>query len=98
MKHYKFPAAAFIGWIRIARPGSILGPQQHYLIENEARYLGEHSPTRYSTKMKLEMSPEDKRRSLYGEYRQGDGLVDRKLTSPQRNAQRKNSKGAAYYD
>lgn len=27
MKHYKFPAAAFIGWIRIARPGSILGPQ-----------------------------------------------------------------------
>ena len=26
MKHYKFPAQAFIGWIRIARPGSILGP------------------------------------------------------------------------
>ena len=26
MKHYKFPAAFFIGWIRIARPGSILGP------------------------------------------------------------------------
>jgi len=26
MKHYKFPAADFIGWIRIARPGSILGP------------------------------------------------------------------------
>ena len=32
MKHYKFPAAAFIGWIRLARPGSILGPQQYYLI------------------------------------------------------------------
>ena len=27
MKHYKFPAAAFIGWIRLARPASILGPQ-----------------------------------------------------------------------
>ena len=27
MKHYGFPPAAFIGWIRIARPGSILGPQ-----------------------------------------------------------------------
>lgn len=26
MKHYGFPAAAFTGWIRIARPGSILGP------------------------------------------------------------------------
>jgi len=26
MKHYRFPAADFIGWIRICRPGSILGP------------------------------------------------------------------------
>jgi cell division cycle 14 len=40
MKHYKIPAAPFIGWIRIARPGSILGPQQHYLIEKESFYLG----------------------------------------------------------
>jgi cell division cycle 14 len=35
MKHYRFPAAEFIGWIRIARPGSILGPQQHFLIDIE---------------------------------------------------------------
>ncbi len=35
MKHYFFPSADFIGWIRIARPGSILGPQQHFLIEQE---------------------------------------------------------------
>lgn len=26
MKHYHMPAADFIGWIRICRPGSILGP------------------------------------------------------------------------
>ena len=26
MKKYGFPAAAFTGWIRLARPGSILGP------------------------------------------------------------------------
>ena len=25
-----------IGWIRICRPGSILGPQQHFLVEKEA--------------------------------------------------------------
>ena len=31
MKHYRFPADAFIGWIRICRPGSILGPQQKWL-------------------------------------------------------------------
>jgi len=40
MKHFQFPAAYFIGWIRMARPGSILGPQQHYLIAKEAEYLG----------------------------------------------------------
>lgn len=27
MKHYQITAEAFIGWNRIARPGSILGPQ-----------------------------------------------------------------------
>lgn len=26
MKEYDFPPEYFIGWIRIARPGSILGP------------------------------------------------------------------------
>lgn len=31
MKHYRFPARAFIGYIRICRPGSILGPQQQFL-------------------------------------------------------------------
>jgi cell division cycle 14 len=36
MKHYKFRAPDFIGWIRIARPGSILGPQQQFLCDKEA--------------------------------------------------------------
>ena len=35
MREYKFPASSFIGWIRLCRPGSILGPQQHYLIDQE---------------------------------------------------------------
>jgi len=26
IKHFRFPAPDFIGWIRIARPGSVLGP------------------------------------------------------------------------
>ena len=33
MKHFGFPADAFIGYIRIARPGSVLGPQQQFLNE-----------------------------------------------------------------
>lgn len=35
MKHFKFPARAFIGWNRICRPGSILGPQQQFMCEME---------------------------------------------------------------
>jgi len=85
MKHFKFPAAAFIGWIRIARPGSILGPQQHYLIEKEAEYLGYNNYNKFA----VEMSPDDKRRMVYGEHNQGDGLINRKLNSPVRNSAKK---------
>lgn len=90
MKHFKFPATDFIGWIRIARPGSILGPQQHYLLEREQEYLGDYAYLkRNGRKHNLEMSPEDKRRMVYGEYRQGEGLVDKKLTSPTRGSSAK---------
>ena len=53
------------------------------MIEKEPEYLGEYSVG--PRKMNLEMSPEDKRRAHYGEYRQGDGLIDKKLNSPKRN-------------
>ncbi|NXU51255.1 CC14A phosphatase, partial [Turnix velox] len=33
MKQYKFTHAEAIAWIRICRPGSIIGPQQHFLEE-----------------------------------------------------------------
>jgi len=48
MKHYRFPARAFIGWNRICRPGSVLGPQQQFLVnmQEEMFQLGRvhHSP------------------------------------------------------
>lgn len=64
MKHFKFPAAYFIGWIRIARPGSILGPQQHYLIQEERKYLQGNISRGVKN---VEMSPDEKRKSIYGE-------------------------------
>ncbi|KAF1518349.1 Dual specificity protein phosphatase CDC14A, partial [Eudyptula minor] len=36
MKHHKFTHAEAIAWIRICRPGSIIGPQQHFLEEKQA--------------------------------------------------------------
>lgn len=35
MRHYGFTAADAIAWLRIARPGSVIGPQQNYLEEME---------------------------------------------------------------
>lgn len=37
MKHYKLTAEEIIGWMRIVRPGSIIGPQQHYVREIQAK-------------------------------------------------------------
>jgi len=83
MKHFKIPAAFFIGWIRIARPGSILGPQQYYLIEKEAEMIGVSNLSRDLGMLNLgEMSPEDKRKSMYGDRKQGDKLVKKKFMTP----------------
>ncbi len=32
IKHYGFSAEEAIGYIRVCRPGSVIGPQQHYLV------------------------------------------------------------------
>lgn len=77
MKHYKFPAAFLIGWLRVARPGSILGPQQHYLLEKESLYLG-----KLSLNSRVEMSPEDKRKSVMGDKNQGNRLNAKKFNTP----------------
>lgn len=37
MKHYNFTAKAALGYIRVCRPGSVIGPQQNYIMQQEAR-------------------------------------------------------------
>ena len=37
MKHYRFTAEECIGWLRIARPGSVIGPQQHFLKDMQSK-------------------------------------------------------------
>eukprot|EP00118_Oscarella_pearsei_P000213 m.4439 g.4439 ORF g.4439 m.4439 type:complete len:502 (+) comp10733_c0_seq2:52-1557(+) len=36
MKHYRFTAGEAIAWIRLCRPGSVIGPQQYFLMEKQA--------------------------------------------------------------
>jgi cell division cycle 14 len=83
MKHYQIPAEAFIGWIRIARPGSVLGPQQFYLPQVEHLYLRD-SPIKKRSEH-LEMSPQDKLKSIKGEIGQANYLLEAK----ERNSERK---------
>lgn len=35
MKHYRLTAREVIGWMRICRPGMVIGPQQHFLHDIE---------------------------------------------------------------
>lgn len=35
MQEWEMPAAETIGWMRICRPGSVIGPQQHFLFQHE---------------------------------------------------------------
>ena len=35
MKHHGFTARQAMGWLRIVRPGSVIGPQQQYLCDSE---------------------------------------------------------------
>jgi protein-tyrosine phosphatase len=37
MKHYRFTASEVIAWMRICRPGMVIGPQQQFLKEIEQR-------------------------------------------------------------
>ncbi|KAJ1458803.1 dual specificity protein phosphatase-like protein CDC14A [Pelagophyceae sp. CCMP2097] len=37
MKHYSYTALETIAWLRITRPGSIIGPQHQYVVEAEHR-------------------------------------------------------------
>lgn len=92
MKHYNFPADAFIGYIRIARPGSILGPQQQFLneIQNDIFSLGAEYRKNNGisddlllkldnlniSSEKITYSENDKKIMAYGDQGQGEFLTD----------------------
>lgn len=81
MKHFGWSGRAFIGWNRICRPGSILGPQQQFLCDMEAtmRALGEQSMLSQQMS-RLSLSSQQQKEDVG----QGDRLVGAKrgLGSP----------------
>lgn len=86
IKHFEFPAAEFIGWCRLARPGSVLGPQQQFLIDIESKLRGWGSNFRraspdYSTVHHLNMSPIDHHKALHGDTGQAHRLLSAKKSN-----------------
>lgn len=41
MKHYRFTAEEVLGYIRVCRPGSVIGPQQNFLKDWQMRMWAE---------------------------------------------------------
>ena len=39
MQHYGFSARETLGWLRIVRPGSVIGPQQQFMCDQERAML-----------------------------------------------------------
>eukprot|EP00978_Attheya_sp_CCMP212_P026329 scaffold86361_cov60-Attheya_sp.AAC.4 len=68
MKHYRFTAAEAIGWMRICRPGMVIGPQQQFLQDLEQRLWHEGDITR--------LSPSDSR-PLSSRHLEGGGKETR---------------------
>ena len=95
LKHFKVSAECFIGWSRIARPGTILGPQQLFLCEKEGELSNDPTSYKKSISMKeKEWSPIDKIKSIKGEAHQGNYLVsakERNSESKNKSAERRNS-------
>jgi protein-tyrosine phosphatase len=65
MKHYKFTAAEAIGWMRICRPGMVIGPQQHFLADIEQRMWDEGDNMKLKPAVSIAcVSPDDSDRRI----------------------------------
>jgi cell division cycle 14 len=71
IKHFEFTGLEFIGWARLCRPGSVLGPQQQFL---QDRYDNIHG--NISTKNRTN---EEKHKAKYGDYGQSLRLLTRSI-------------------
>ena len=94
MKHYHLCGADLISFLRIMRPGSILGPQQHFLVETQSSAWSNSSPIwnalseeykEFANSMKAsddcrpEASASDVEIAAHGQAGQGEALVNNKL-------------------
>jgi len=98
MKHYSFPPAEFIAWIRICRPGSILGPQQQFIhqvhrkcLEWGCEFREQHDSDEETEAPALSFSETDAKTAEKGDLGQASRLMHAKREhqhKPKQEAQR----------
>jgi len=99
MKHFGFSANEAIGWLRICRPGSIIGPQQQFLADEEKRMhrlgaeqtpgLGDNFDKIFSPKSSC-VSPRSLRAACVGK-RESTMLADQVTDGMMNRSERKQS-------
>ena len=77
IKKFNFNAADFIAWCRICRPGSVIGPQQQFLIEYEKAKDGIRVSRNGFSSFAVE-NGEERFKALYGDNGQASRLVSAK--------------------
>jgi protein-tyrosine phosphatase len=78
IRKYKVSAHVFIAWARIARPGSVIGPQQHFLVEFEHLLRRQGTPN----PRKLKALGSDSFIGRNGDLGQATRLLGRKRSAP----------------
>ncbi len=93
MRSLGFGAREAIGWLRIMRPGSVIGPQQHFLCAVEARPLlaaalgvldGKREPVLVTDTSDRLMEEEEEEEQGGGEGEEGGCLGDGRTAASQR--------------
>lgn len=55
MKHYRIPAPPLIAWMRLCRPGMVLGPQQHFLCKMQAEMFRQGLTSQVTKKLPVHL-------------------------------------------
>ena len=81
IKHYGYSAREATAWHRICRPGSVVGPQQHYLCskEEQLKVEGQAYRLKHNIRENAEIAPHL--------FSRGTGAVTPPLTATAREAQ-----------
>jgi cell division cycle 14 len=91
IKTFGFNGPEFIGWARLCRPGSVLGPQQYFLCEYEQEVNKLRSNTKHAeiarakspqAPMRGEMTLFEKYKAKFGEMGQSERLTQNMKSAP----------------